>query len=178
MDSSDIPAASSGQAFTPPLLDNEPGVVSLYAAENITLIVWHDQPNERAVDRLHRVTERRRKQYPNGISTIHLVKGNLTLPDQPTRDAFVRLMKSSNSALACVAVVVGGSGFWASAARSLITGLRVLARGSFDMRLHGDTTEVTKWLPEKHAARTGVHVDAAQLSEALQFVTAAASRAH
>jgi hypothetical protein len=163
----------AAQAAPPPLLDSEPGVVSLYAAENITLIVWHDQPTERAVDLLARVTERRRKQYPNGISTIHLVKGNLALPDQPTREAFVRLMKSSNSALACVAVVVGGSGFWASAARSLITGMRVLARGSFDMRLHGDIAEVVKWLPEKHAARTGLHMDPAQLSEALEFVFAA-----
>ena len=154
----------------PSLLDREPGVVSLFALENITLIVWHAQPTERAVDRLRQTTERRRKQYPNGISVIHLVKGGIVLPDMPTREAFVRLMKSSNNALACVAVIVGGTGFWASAARSLVTGLRVLARGEFDMRLHGDISEVVKWLPEKHAARTGVSVDAAQLSGALQAI--------
>jgi hypothetical protein len=157
-------------ASEPSLLEREPGVVSLYAFDNITLIVWHAQPNERAVDRLHRVTERRRKQYPNGISTIHLVKVDISLPDQPTRDAFVRLMKSSNGALACVAVVVGGAGFWASTARSMITGMRVLARGQFDMRLHGEISEVVKWLPERHAARTGVHVDAVQLGRALHAI--------
>ena len=149
-------------------------MVSLYGAENITLIVWHGQPTEHAVDRLHRITERRRKQFPNGISVVHLVKGNIALPDPPTREAFVRLMKSSNGALACVAVVVGGAGFWASAARSLVTGMRVLARGQFDMRLHGDIAEVVKWLPEKHAARTGVHMDSAQLAHALRFVENAA----
>ena len=147
-------------------------MVSLYGFDNITLIVWHAQPNERAVDRLHRLTERRRKQFPGGISVIHLVKVDIALPDQPTRDAFVRLMKTSNGALACVAVVVGGAGFWASTARSMVTGMRVLARGQFDMRLHGESSEVVKWLPEKHAARTGVQVDAALLEKALQQIEA------
>ena len=173
MDSSESPVAAPTQLADPTLLDHEAGVVSLYGAENITFIVWHGQPNEHAVDRLHRITERRRRQFPNGISVVHVVKGNIALPDQTTREAFVRLMKSSNGALACVAVVVGGTGFWASAARSLITSLRVLARGEFDMRLHGEIAEVVKWLPERHAARTGVHMDAAQLAHVLRFVESA-----
>lgn len=151
-------------------------MVALYGFENITLIVWQAQPTERAVERLQAVTDKRRKQFPHGISVIHVVKGNIALPEQGTREAFVRLMKSSNGVLACVAVVVGGSGFWASAARSLVTGLRVLARGEFEMRLHGEISEVVKWLPEKHAARTGVQVEPAQLSQALQFAEAAAQR--
>ena len=170
MDASERPGAPP--ADEPTLLDREPGIVSVYGFENITLIVWHAQPTERAVDRLHRVTERRRKQYPNGISVIHLVKVDIALPDQPTRDAFVRLMKSSNGALACVAVVVGGAGFWASTARSMITGMRVLARGQFDMRLHGEISEVVKWLPERHAARTGMHVEPAHLSRILHQIEA------
>mgnify|MGYP003471438812 CR=1 FL=1 len=152
-------------------------MVWVYGFENITLIVWQAQPTERAVERLHAVTEKRRKQFPHGISVIHLVKGNIALPEQATRDAFVRLMKVTDGVLACVAVVVGGTGFWASAARSLVTGLRVLARGEFEMRLHGEIAEVVKWLPEKHAARTGVHVESSQLSQALHFVERASQRA-
>jgi len=151
-------------------LDCEPGIATLFELANITIVAWHGQPNEHAVDRLRRATEIRRRQYPTGLSVIHLVKGEISLPDAATRQAFVRLMQTSNAALACVAVVVGGAGFWASTARSLVTGMRVLARGAFDMRLHGTVDEVVAWLPAKHAAKTGFAISTTQLEAALRHV--------
>jgi hypothetical protein len=156
-------------------LDQVPGVVRVFELANITIVVWHGQPIEAAVECLARTTERRRRQYPEGLSVIHLVKGDITLPDAETRQAFVRLMKSSNDVLACVAVVVGGTGFWASTARSLITGMRVLARGAFDMRLHGTIHEVVGWLPAKHAEKTGFVIAPAQLATSLEQAALACS---
>ncbi|MET0386370.1 MAG: hypothetical protein ABW321_10450 [Polyangiales bacterium] len=152
----------------PTLLDADPGVVSVIGYENINIVVWRAQPTPEAVELVQRVAQRRRRQHPNGISAVHLVKGEITLPDAPTREAFVRLMKGADGSVHCVAVVVAGSGFWASSARSLITGMRVLARGGFDMGLHGDVDEVVKWLPAKHEARTGVHIDPGQLAAVLR----------
>jgi hypothetical protein len=111
--------------------DRYPGVVSLLELANIAVVVWTGQPTPAAVDRLFRATERRTREHSESFSVIHPVAGDITLPDTATRQAFVRLMKSSGSSLACVAVVVGGTGFWASTARSLITGMRVLERRNF-----------------------------------------------
>jgi hypothetical protein len=151
------------------LLGSDPGMVSFFAFENITIVVWHGKPNPGSVDQLTRVSERRRKANPHGVSVIHLVQGQWELPDSATREAFVRLMKDGDGQLAVVSVVIGGSGFWASAVRSLVTGFRVLARGSFDMGLHGEISEVVSWLPARHTARTGVAVKSEQLERVLTF---------
>jgi hypothetical protein len=153
-------------------LDGVPGVMTLYGLANITIIVWWSGANPAAVQRLHLLTERRRREHPTGLSAVHIVKGDLILPDQTTRDAFVKLMKDSDSAMAAVAVVIGGSGFWASAARSAITGMRVLSRSAFEMRLHGQIAEVLNWLPDKHAKRTGVVIDPERLRRALESASA------
>jgi hypothetical protein len=171
---SSFPAPSLAAGADLTLLDAEPGSVTLYAHENITIIVWWGPASTLAVQRLHRITEQRRKQHPQGLSVIHIVKGDLVLPDQETRDAFVRLMRDSDTALAAVAVVIGGGGFWASALRSVITGMRVLARSAFEMRLHGNIDEVLKWLPDKHAKRTGVVIDKDRLRRALETAGTAA----
>jgi hypothetical protein len=144
------------------------GIVSFLAYENVTIIVWHATPEADAVERLRLISERRRKHYPMGVSAVHLVKGQFELPDGPTRDAFVRVVREGEGALAAVAVVISGSGFWASAVRSLLTGVRVVARGSFDMGLHTSLEECIKWLPAKHSARTGITLPLDRLERALR----------
>jgi hypothetical protein len=161
-------ADAHGLLATASLLDHDPGVVGVLAYENINIVVWSSQPTIHSVELVQRVAQRRRRQWPNGVSAVHLVKGEIVLPEGATRDAFVRLMKGSDGAIACLAVVLSGSGFWASAARSLITGMRVLARGGFDLGLHSDVDEVVKWLPAKHEARTGVHIDPVRLASVLR----------
>lgn len=56
------------------------------------------------------------------------------------------MMTERSSELACVAVVVGGTGFWASAMRNAVIGLRVFASRGFELRLHGSADEVVAWL--------------------------------
>lgn len=143
-----------------------PGVVSILGHGNLTIIVWHSKPGADAVERLRQVSERRRRQHPHGVSAVHLIKGHFELPDSATRDVFVRLIKEGEGTLAAVAVVIPAAGFWASAVRSLITGLRVLSRGTFDMGLHNTVDDVVKWLPARHA-RTGVTLDPEWLERAL-----------
>jgi hypothetical protein len=171
---SSFPASPPAATAELTLLDSEPGVVTVYAHGNITIIVWWGRASPQAAQRLHRVTEQRRKQHPEGLSAIHIVKGDVVLPDQATRDALVRVMKDSDTSLAALAVVIGGGGFWASALRSVITGMRVLSRSAFELRLHGTIDEALAWLPDKHAQRTGVAVDKDRLRHSLETAGSAA----
>jgi hypothetical protein len=70
--------------------------------------------------------------------------------------------------LACVAVVVGGTGFWASAMRNAVIGLRVFASRKFELRLHGTVDEVVTWLPSAHQQQTQVELPASALREWLK----------
>jgi hypothetical protein len=153
------------------LLDAEPGRFAFWGWKNITVAVWWAQPDPTTVARLSRLTEQRRKQHSAGMSNIHLVKGNIALPDAETRHALVQLMRELGPYLAASAVVVGGDGFWASTMRSVITGMRVLTPHSYEMRLHSNIAEVVAWLPTVHARRTGVTVE----PDALRAVLARAN---
>lgn len=145
----------------------EPGVISLYGYENVTIIVWHGRPTVAAAEALTRVSQRRRAEFPHGISAVHLVQVTSEMPDGPTRDAFVKLLREGGGKLAVLCVVVRGGGFWASATRSLLTGLRVLSRGSFDLGLHTDLGAAIDYLLPRHHAKTGVPIGREQLSAVL-----------
>jgi hypothetical protein len=154
----------------PTLLDSEPGRFSFWALQNVTIFVWRDQPTRDALLRLQQAAEPRAKQYPEGVSDVHVVVGRITLPDDSTRQALIRISKLAAPHLAAVAVVVEGTGFWASALRSLITSIRVVLPGTFEMALFGTTEELVRWLPDVHAKRTALHIDASELRRALEFV--------
>jgi hypothetical protein len=154
-------------------LDTEPGRFSFWALHNLTIAVWRDQPTRDALLRLQQAAEPRAKQYPAGVSDVHVVVGRIAFPDEHTRQALIRISKLAVPHLAAVAVVVGGTGFWASTMRSLITGIRVLLPGTFEMALFGTTDELVRWLPEVHTKRTGQRVDAAALRHALAIVCGA-----
>jgi hypothetical protein len=148
-------------------LGGEPGVVSLYGLENITIIVWHGKPTVAAVEQLTRVSQHRRAKFSHGISAVHLVPATFELPDGPTRDMFVKLLRDGDGKLAVVCVLIRGGGFWASAMRSLLTGLRVLSRGSVDLGLHTELGATVDYLLPRHHEKTGVPIGREQLSAVL-----------
>jgi hypothetical protein len=108
-------------------------------------------------------------------SNIHVIGEGVGLPTPAARDGFVELMKEHADRLACVAIVVGGTGFLASAMRSLMTGMRLLAPRSFNYRLHGSIEEVAKWLPTEHLAKTGEEIDGRRLGQVLELWAKTAS---
>ncbi|HET8936067.1 MAG TPA: hypothetical protein VFN67_21620 [Polyangiales bacterium] len=148
-------------------LSGETGIVSFYGFENITIIVWHAKPTLAAAQHLSRVSIRRRVEFENGISVIHLVQGTFEMPDASTRDAFAKLLRDGGGKLAVLCVIVGTGGFWASALRSLITGLRVVSRGTFDSGLYKDVREAVDYLVPRHLTQTGVPIDVDQLTDVL-----------
>lgn len=148
-------------------LGGAPGVVSLYGLENLTIIVWHGKPTVAAAEELARVSKRRRAEFPQGISAVHLVPATFELPDGPTRDTFVQLLRDGDGKLAVVCVVIRGAGFWVSAMRSLLTGLRVLSRGSVDLGLHTDLGAAIDYLLPRHHEKTSVPLAREQLTAVL-----------
>ena len=142
-----------------------PGVVTISGWRNVRIVSWVAQAIGPAVEEVHRAMDRS-QSFPQ-YSWVHLIRDKLPLPDARARDGFVRMMRDRSSELACVAVVVGGTGFWASAMRNAVIGLRVFAPGKFDLRLHGSIDEVVTWLPNAHQRKTQVELPATALRELL-----------
>ena len=145
----------------------EHGVCTMGTWKNVGVVVWCSQATASAVRHLAQFTQTMREQ-PTKTSAIHIVHEGAGLPLPEAREALVKLLREKSDHLAGLAVVIGGSGFWASTMRSAITGMGMLSPRSTEMRLHGTIGEVLQWLPRAHRERTGITLESAALVQVLQ----------
>lgn len=157
------------------VLEQGPGY--LFAAyQNILIASWTAQGTGPLIDALARVVAAFVVQHPEGISSIHLVAAGLPLANTEAREGLSALMKLHDRALACAGTVLDGTGFWASATRSVIMGLQLMTPSSFAMRTCATDAELTGWLLKHHADRTGVVIEQHALEKALAEARALSAR--
>jgi hypothetical protein len=157
------------------VLDTEPGAFGFFAWKNVTIIVWMGPGSTAYVARLALASEGVRERFPKGGSSVHIVLPSAKLPDNPTRDSLVRLQDEYGDWLAGLGIVIGGSGFWASTMRSVITAMRLATKRAFELRIQGSVEEIAAWLPAIHEKRNGVVLDPARLLEMLRQANSAES---
>ena len=148
-------------------------MVRLFTYENVTVLAWYSAPTAPVIEDLFRLGEPQRRAFPRGGSLVHVMRGDrLSIMDGPARDAMVRVSNELGHLTAGVAMVLAVDGFLASAIRSVVTGLRVRSKHSFEYRMHARCEEVIEWLPAVHQAKTGVALDPNQLLSVLQRAAA------
>ncbi|HZU83852.1 MAG TPA: hypothetical protein VE987_13085 [Polyangiaceae bacterium] len=165
-------AAPVGPASEFLVIDSEPGHFVFGAWKNVFVAVWKAQATGNAVERLASAIESMAAMRPGKRSNVHVIASGAALPTTEARAGFVKLMNRNREALACVAVVIGGVGFWSSALWSAMTALRMLAPRSFDFRLVGTLEELAAWLPAAHESKTGVRIDPEELRAVLRAAPA------
>ncbi len=139
------------------ILDEEPEWFLFGAFQNVSMVVWRNQPNEEAMRRLSVAVDVTRAKYPQGRSSVHLVVEGTRPATPEAQSTFVALM--GQPGLACAAAVYLRSGFWAS---SLLSSSTMMAMGagmprSFAFRHHRRIEELD-WLPAQHLDVTGVRI--------------------
>lgn len=149
------------------LFDHEPG--QFYAAHyrNLSIVVWVGGADGASVQRVRGISQLLIGKFPDGHSNVSIVLNGVPPPTDEARAAFNHIFDGRVSDLRCMAVVLEGEGFWASALRSTVTGLRNAATTAFTVKLFSELGPVSDWLPAEHLARTGVALDAAELRAAL-----------
>ena len=129
---------------------------------------WFGPADAAAARALARVTsDVIARQQGQRFSNVHLIDRRVRIPDAETRGVLVQLGHETAGHLACVGVIIEGEGFWASAVRGVITGLRVITP-SLDIHAHASIAQVLNWLPSEHEKRTGVPIDRAQVEHLLR----------
>jgi hypothetical protein len=150
------------------IIGEAPGVFRVAMLGHLTVTAWFAQLDKASAHVLARVNDDLIARLKGErVSSVHLVNNRVKLPDAGARDVLAKIMRDSAKSVACVTVIIDGDGFWASALRSFVTGLRVLAPGSIDLHAHASIAEVLAWLPPEHFKRAGTHVDAGQLERLL-----------
>jgi hypothetical protein len=153
------------------LVGGTPDVNQVWLWRNVLVVSWLGKPTPESANRLGPMVEELLPRIAaEKLSFIHLVPNNLPLPEADTRQALLDLSRAYTQLTACVAVIIAGGGFWASAIRDFVTGIRVLAPRDFDVRMYKSVSELLGWFPDEHARKTSVLLDPGELAEQLERV--------
>ncbi len=137
---------------------------------NVAIHVWTIQATPALVAKLDELSTAFIGTHPEGISAVHIISKNAPLPDKVVREKLRQVSERHSKHVACVCHVVEGSGFWASALQSFLTGLRWLSQRSFSLHICSDIGAAAQWLPTQHAQRTNAAIAQAELEAALRAV--------
>jgi hypothetical protein len=140
------------------VLGSHPHAMTIGAFKNIVICCWCGQATGPAVNTLRATVDAVLARGTELYTYIHVIRDRVKLPDADARTGLIEVMRVYEARTACVAIVVGGSGFWASAMRNAVIGLRVVAPRSFEYRLHAEPSEVLEWLPQAHRKRSGIDI--------------------
>jgi hypothetical protein len=139
--------------------------------KNITFAVWGTQGTLPLAMQFAKLSDDVGQVYPM-VSTIHLILDDVRLPTADARKVLDDLTDRFTRRLACLATVVEGSGFRASAMRSFLTGMHMLQRQSYKAKTCETILEVANWLAPRHSAASGVPVVTDELLTTLTAVLA------
>jgi hypothetical protein len=149
-------------------LDSEPNAFWYGAWKNVNIVVWAQAATREAVERLDRFIPERAEAHPERLSTVHIATPTAGVPNADARAAFADTAKRWPHNTGCVAVVLEHKGFAASAMRSAVTGIQLLASIGFPLRSHRSLEEAVPWLVEMHTKTTRVELDPGELRLVLQ----------
>lgn len=116
-----------------------------------------------AVERVALMRKGMHSRHPEGVSIIYLIGKDAGLPTAEARAGVQEMMARFSGQRACLAIIVQGDGFGASAQRAAITGVRVQVEAAFAMQVFDRTEQAAHWLPERHREHTGVAVSPNEL---------------
>lgn len=153
-----------------------PGRFVAATLRNVILFYWLDDGRVEDVQLLDGLCERLQKSH-GMLSAVHLVKEGVGLPTAPVRKALASSMDRFADASACIAVVMLGAGFWASALQSAITGIRMMsATRDSQLRFMRDTEALKGWFVGEHERISGTRVDELLLLISLEQVKSMGDR--
>lgn len=113
---------------------------------NVLLNVGKGNPSEEFMAQVQQHAEDLLSQYPDGIAMMLLVYDGGGVPGGQGRGRATQMLREIGPRLQALAAVIEGAGFWASAARSVLTGLALMSRTRFPLRSFAGTNEAARWL--------------------------------
>jgi len=154
------------------LLGEIPGKMSAYGWCNVLIVCWPQPSDVPGVVALSEARARFMDHHPEGVSVVQIT-AQASVPNAETSATWLEMMRRHSDRLRCIAVVIAGEGFKASALQSWVTDKRMVrAPGDFKMRFHTSVEDVLRWLPAEHKRRTGVQLDQAIFLRHLQELRA------
>jgi hypothetical protein len=110
------------------------------------LALWTGTPSVFGAQQVEIAVLEAAKASPGRAVYFAVLRWPLALPDALVRAIFIRLGRRVDRDLSCIAVVVEGAGFWASALRGVVLGLGLSAAVPFPLRCYSSLGEAADWV--------------------------------
>ena len=149
-------------------LRTEPGIYAYDGWKNVSIGVWVGQATLPAVQRLLEMCNEQERAHPDGRSSVVFVLDQLPGPLPEAQRAMAEVYSSEG--LTCAAVILEGTGFWASGIRGMASNLLRTSSGTLALNVFTSIDEAVSWLPPIHQSRTGVALPADDFRRALAYV--------
>lgn len=136
--------------------------VRVWSWLNVEIVHWYGRPTGVAAKTLWTLTNKLLEDAGDDtrISFVHVVSNEVGMPDAETRNVLVESSKQHETRIGVAALVVNGTGFWASALRGVATSITILIPKTVQVRICGSPEELIPWFPTEHERRTGVAIEA------------------
>jgi len=120
--------------------------IAIGAYENVHLVCYRQSLDLDMLRRDRAAHDALAKRYPKGFGLVCTSQPNLSLPTQEVRRESAYMLQANRGRVLAAAVVVGGDGFWASAARSVITGINLVATPPYPIKIFDEVMPASGWL--------------------------------
>lgn len=131
------------------------------------IVIWRNETKMEAVEGMTKLFDEFAGQHPDGVGFVTIVERNAPLPPGSVRDALARFLGQATT-IKGSGVVFEGSGFRASAVRSVVTGLTMLAKQPFPHKVFATVEQVTTWLVEEINRAMGSSTGADELLDGIR----------
>ncbi len=101
----------------------------------ILTVVWLGETTLAGTERLHIAIREFAVTHPRGIGLLTIVGARAPLPAPAVRKELAQMLAEGRYFIKCSAILIEGSGFRASAVRSVVTGLTLLAQQPYPHRV-------------------------------------------
>jgi hypothetical protein len=145
-----------------------PGRCYFGAYCNIAIGVWVAQANLAAAETLLRVAREMAVRCPGRHSSVGFLLHGLPGPLPEAVPALTKVWEKRPD-LACTAIVLEGSGFWASGLRSMLSNTRREGGGNVPSKIGSSIEAVVEWLSAQNELGTGVAIPPEELARALRL---------
>jgi len=135
----------------------ELGHFAISAYRNISIAVWVGQATRLAVEGLLEAQKKLVALHPNGHSAVSFILDGLPAPE-PEAQALISRVFEARSQISCLAIILEGSGFWASGLRSMLNNYHRQAGGPAALKVATSLDSVVTWFSEEHKKGTGVEL--------------------
>src|SRR6185295_14959498 len=148
-----------------------PGAYAIGSFGNILIAAFELVPTPESVEDTASAGRRLLAEHARG-GYLHFANATVAQPppDDLTRRAYIRMMREFGPRLDASSVIVDGSGVTAALIRSVITGLVLIGRPSFPVKVFDASAPACAWLA--HTMASDEPTSSTELSQALATLRA------